>query len=196
MRLLDQLDADPEWALVFADDAAVVYVRRTGPLAAVADSFAYRLLPGGTAGIGPLGRKMVEDSTVAAAAHAELLRQVSSSRWNAAAASLLAREALGAGRRDEARRWTEHAIAVAPLMPGEHERLGDLALAEGRAAEALAEFQRERHLRISDEGLETRFGDAHAALGNRGQARRWYERALRHDPTDPRAQAGLTKLGG
>jgi predicted negative regulator of RcsB-dependent stress response len=80
-------------------------------------------------------------------------------------------------------------------MPGEHERLGDLALADHRAAEALAEFQRERHLRISDEGLEARFGDARAALGDRGGARRWYERALRRDPSDPRAQAGLETVG-
>ena len=45
--LLDVLDREPRWALVFADDAGELLVRRDGPLAAVADSFAYRLLPAG-----------------------------------------------------------------------------------------------------------------------------------------------------
>jgi len=44
-RLEDVLDQDPGWAMVFADDAAEVMVRRAGPFAALADSFAYRVLP-------------------------------------------------------------------------------------------------------------------------------------------------------
>src|SRR5262249_36486485 len=52
--LKDLLDALPEWSLVSVDDAAALYVRRTGPLASVADSLGYRLLPGGTLRLPPL----------------------------------------------------------------------------------------------------------------------------------------------
>src|SRR4029077_10514265 len=35
-RLYDHLDRDSTWVLVFADDAAVLYLRRNGPMAAAA----------------------------------------------------------------------------------------------------------------------------------------------------------------
>src|SRR5262249_5828421 len=46
--LLEALDADASMALVFLDDTGVLYVRRTGRNAAVADSFAFRWIGGGT----------------------------------------------------------------------------------------------------------------------------------------------------
>src|SRR6185436_14409244 len=57
-RSLDALDADTSFAVVFMDDAAALYVRRSGPLRAVADSFAYRIVPAGTGGISRLGMEM------------------------------------------------------------------------------------------------------------------------------------------
>src|SRR5262249_1185563 len=43
--LLDVLDREPGWRMVFSDDAAEVLVRVESPLRAVADSFAYRVVP-------------------------------------------------------------------------------------------------------------------------------------------------------
>src|SRR5262249_744273 len=47
-RLIEFLDADrATWALVFTDDAAGLFLRRHGPLAALANRFEYRRLPAG-----------------------------------------------------------------------------------------------------------------------------------------------------
>ena len=43
-KSLDLLDADPSFVLAFLDDNAALYVRRTGRMSGVADSFGYRTL--------------------------------------------------------------------------------------------------------------------------------------------------------
>lgn len=194
-RLLDYLDADSTWALVFADDAAALYVRRGGPLNDVATRFAYRWLPGGAERIAPLGKAMEADTALRAAVDAELLRQTRESPYNSRAFNLLARAAYVQRRWSDARRYTEAALKAEPLMPGEHERLGLIALIEGRPHDALAEFRRERRLVTSGAGLEVRYGQAYAALGDTPRARRHLMRALQHDPTDAEARAALKGLG-
>ncbi len=78
--LADLLDRKREWALVCVDDAAALYVRRDGPLAAVADSFAYPLLPGGALALDELTRACAADTALAQQVWGELERQrVSSS---------------------------------------------------------------------------------------------------------------------
>jgi predicted Zn-dependent protease len=81
-------------------------------------------------------------------------------------------------------------------MPGEHERLGLIALAEGRAGDALAEFRRERRLVTTDAGLDLRFGQAYAALGDAERARRHLLSELKRDPANAEARAALGALGG
>src|SRR5262249_18335120 len=54
LGLLDLLDTRPEWALVFVDDAAALYVRRDGACAALARDAAYTMLPGGSARLASL----------------------------------------------------------------------------------------------------------------------------------------------
>src|SRR6185436_15753692 len=44
-HLMDQLDSDPAWALVFRDDAAALYVRRIGSMRRAADTLRYRVMP-------------------------------------------------------------------------------------------------------------------------------------------------------
>ncbi|MEK7824693.1 MAG: hypothetical protein AAB290_06600 [Candidatus Eisenbacteria bacterium] len=73
--LLDLIDADPTWAVVFVDDVAAVYLRREGPLAAVADSFAYRLVTGGRTRNAALVERAKGDTALRAALIAELERQ-------------------------------------------------------------------------------------------------------------------------
>lgn len=80
--LPDLLDADPGWAVVFVDDVAAVYVKREGPLAAVADSFAYRWVSGGRARIMAAARNAAGDSALRAEVHGELERQASSTGMN------------------------------------------------------------------------------------------------------------------
>ncbi len=195
-RLLDFLDVDSTWALVFADDAAALYVRRGGPLDSVATRHAYRFLPGGTERIAAVGQAAATDSAVHRAVEAELHRQTRESPYNSQAFSLLARMAYTEQRWSDARRYTASAIAAEPLTPGEHERLGLIALAEGRPAEALEEFRRERRLVTSDAGLDLRFGQAYAAMGDVERARRHLVRELARDPANAEARAVLGGLGG
>ena len=195
-RLLDFLDADSTWALVFADDAAALYVRRGGPLARVAADYGYRYLPGGTERLAALGQQAVSDTTVRRGVEEELLRETRESPYASQAYSLLARAAFTERRLAEAERYTRAAIAAEPLTPGEHERLGRIALAQGRAADALAEFRRERRLLTTDAGLDVCFGRAYAALGDAGRARRHLLRELKRDPANAEARAALEELNG
>jgi len=94
--LPDLLDADRRWALVFVDDIAAIYVRREGPLAAVADSFAYRELPGGTARLPSLLRTVAADSQARTGLVAELERQAAASPMNVRGRQML-RALAGAG---------------------------------------------------------------------------------------------------
>jgi len=79
---LDALDADTTFRLVFTDDVAALYVRRTGPLAGVADSFGYRTLVCGERSFAVLANGWRADSTLRRAAHAELARAAVASPWN------------------------------------------------------------------------------------------------------------------
>lgn len=89
-RLMDFVDADSSFALVFVDDAAALYVRRSGRLAPVARRFAYRALPAA-----PTGRRerliaSLADTTLRRQVRAELSREIDGSRWNRIATRQLA----------------------------------------------------------------------------------------------------------
>jgi tetratricopeptide (TPR) repeat protein len=193
-RLPDILDADSAWALVFADDAATVWVRRSGPLAAVADTFAYRHLPGGTERLGPLGQATVTDPVLRAAVAAELERQVESSPWCSSALSLQANIAMSEARFDEARRLLERGLAIAPALGRAHERLGRMLLEEGKPQAALAEFERERLANPAHEEIAFLIGRAWRALGDVEKARAWYRRELARDPQHQEAADSLRAL--
>ncbi|HUK62759.1 MAG TPA: hypothetical protein VLV15_05475, partial [Dongiaceae bacterium] len=80
--IVDALDADTTFRLVFADDAAALYVRRAGPLAAVADSFGYHTLVCGERSFGSLVEAWQADSTLRRTTHDELARAADSSPYN------------------------------------------------------------------------------------------------------------------
>ncbi|HEV2104321.1 MAG TPA: hypothetical protein VGU27_01235, partial [Candidatus Eisenbacteria bacterium] len=86
--ILDVLDAEPGWALVFVDDAAAVYVRRDGADSAAA-AHAYRVLRGSRRGEGALVAACARDSSRRAAALAELDRQARDSPANFRGRALL-----------------------------------------------------------------------------------------------------------
>jgi len=86
--LLDALDADPGWSLVFADDAAAIFVRRDGALAALASRDGYLLLPGGGRRTQVLAQDLVRDPALAARLSPELARQQRESSRTLASAPL------------------------------------------------------------------------------------------------------------
>lgn len=194
-RLPDALDADTTWALVFRDDAAEVWVRRDGADAAVAESLGYRFVSGGAPAWAERFRALAPHPEQRAAARAELERMRRESRENAWAESQLGTLAWFEGDRAGARAHLEAALRVAPRMEGVHRRLGYVALAEGRWRDAIAELRRELALGTPALDAYTRIGQAYEKLDERGEARRWYERALRADPGDAGARAGLERLG-
>jgi hypothetical protein len=97
---LDVLDADTTFRLVFADDVAALYVRRAGPLAAVADSFGYRTLVCGERSFGSLVQAWQADTSLRRVAHDELARAVASSPYH-----------------DWAAHWRDEAAAPARAQP-------------------------------------------------------------------------------
>jgi tetratricopeptide (TPR) repeat protein len=190
-RLPDVLDADTSWALVFVDDAATLYVRRAGPLAGVAARFGYRYLPGGDARTGPLGEACARDSVLRAAVRAELGRAADASPWNASALSLLSNIDLSEGRYGEARDLLARGLRLQPGLGRAHERLGLIALEEGRSRDALGEFQRERARTPRSARVAVLIGRAWQQLGDLPHARDAYRRAVQLDPADREAQDSL-----
>ena len=145
-RLIEFLDADrATWALVFTDDAAALFLRRAGPLGALAARFEYRRLP---AGVVPL-RVLDEcraDSLARHALAAELERAIRESAWNGRAGLLLAPLWMIDGRLDDAHRLMDRVIRENPLLFEAHASRGEIELEQGQAEAALADFERERRL--------------------------------------------------
>jgi len=169
-RSLDALDADTSFALVFMDDNAALFVRREGTLAAVADSFAYRVIPAGPAGLGALGMALAADSTGRAAVAAELERSIHSSEFNASAHGYLADLAMMEGRDEAARTELRLALARNPSARYAWERLAVIALSEGRPRAALSALAHEKRRPEHREVRERLRREARGAIG-RAEAR-------------------------
>ncbi|MEO5618769.1 MAG: hypothetical protein ABIS67_13460, partial [Candidatus Eisenbacteria bacterium] len=123
-HMLDFLDADSvTWAMVFVDDAAVLYLRRSGPLAALAARESYRLLPGGDAAFQRLGARLGADSLLRAEVRRELQRMTAASAWTSGAHDVLAELARADGRPDEAARETRLAEIAAVARPRPVDRI-------------------------------------------------------------------------
>ena len=192
--LLDVLDADPAWALVFLDDVGAVYVRRDGPLAAIADTFAYRWAPAGKRAIGALGRACARDTVLRAVAIAELERQASGSPHHAMTNSVLATLLLMGGRLGEAETRLHQALAVDPDVPRAHERLGMIALADGRPRDAVRELERALDERPVPSGVHFSLGRAWERLGEPAKARAQFRAELKVQPGHAGALEALQAL--
>lgn len=195
-RLMDVLDADPHWALVFRDDAAALYVRRDGPLAAVADSFAYRTMPGGGERFAALGETIARDGSARAALRAELARRAAGSPLHAQADLALASLDFMDGDRSGARRHLESALAVEARIAGAHLRLGYLAMQERDWRGAIAELEREAALGGDPADAWMCMGEAWERLGDPRRAARCYARELALHAGNDAAWQALTRLRG
>ncbi len=194
--LLNHLDADSTWAMVFVDDVMALYVRRDGPLAALARDLAYREIPGGAKRLGPLGEACARDSLLRARVAAELDRGITGSPFHAQALLLKANLALSEGRYQDAESLASRSLKVDPFREGAHLRLAVIALEEGRAREALREVARERSVADPNALHDVVAGRAWARLGEVGRARAAYRRALKREPANAEALDSLAALGG
>lgn len=145
-RLEQNLEGDSAWAMVFADDAAELLVRRAGPLGAVADSFAYRIIPPSEDGRRRLVGACAANTALRHRAIAELERQAAASPENGIAHHLLGIFEMMDGRPEEARAHLERTLVLDPLVPGVHPLLGTIAAARNDPREASRQLQIERRL--------------------------------------------------
>ena len=123
---LDHLEADASWALVFADDATALFVKRGGALEAVADSFAYGLAPAGATHRAQVAAACFSDEALRARAETELRRMAAASAYNSQTLSLLSSMLMLDGRWAEARDALERAHRVDPRLPLYRERLQEI----------------------------------------------------------------------
>jgi len=72
----DYVDADSAYSRAFVDDQWVVWLRREGPMAALAESLRYRLLPGSYRGLGALGDSVTANPALRPLLRAELDRSI------------------------------------------------------------------------------------------------------------------------
>jgi tetratricopeptide (TPR) repeat protein len=192
--LANFLDADRTWALVFADDEAVLWLRRGGACDSLARAYAYHYLPGGPAGIGPLGERAGRDSTVRGPIGDEIDRAIAGSPYNARAQAFAGNLALLEGRFTDAERHFDVAARQHPLDTVTLDRQGLAHLYAGDLAGA------ERAFRAADRApgpyaeADLRQGQLLAARGRRDEARRAYERSLAHHPDLTEARDSLEAM--
>jgi hypothetical protein len=192
--LTDVLDADSTWSLVFLDDAGVLYVRREGPLHAIADSLRYHVLGAGPNRMTALAAAWDADSALRARCRAELEREAAGSAFDAAAERGLGLVAFAERRLGDARAHLRRALAVDPRAPRTHEALGMVELWDQQPMLALIEFERERALSGPGPGLELRMGLACQGAGDAAGARRHFERELEMDPGNARVRSLIEAL--
>jgi hypothetical protein len=195
-HLMDRLDRDPSWALVFRDDASALYVRRSSPGVQPVLGLAYQVMPGGAAAFGPVRESLAVNPTFRGAVRLELERQVKESPLNSQAHSTLANLDFIDGNRKGARDHLMAALAVDPRFYSVHRRLGYLAMAEGDWDRAIKEFQLERALGGPPVDEYLRLGQAYEKLGDRAKAANAFRRELQLYPTDEEARDGLARVGG
>jgi len=194
--LLDVLDREPGWRMVFSDDAAEVLVRVESPLRAVADSFAYRLIPAGRELREQLVAACERDSALRVATKLELGRMIASSPRHGSASHLRGFLALQDGDLARARLDLEDAVALLPELAGAHDMLGTIAYRQGRLREAAQEFSQEIHFHSQPPGIYFRMGATLQGLGNLRAARRYYQLELARNPEHQSARDSLEKLEG
>jgi tetratricopeptide (TPR) repeat protein len=74
------------------------------------------------------------------------------------------------------------ALALNPNLPQAHFLLGEIALANGTTADAIAEFEKERDLNPLDGAVYERLGDAYIRTGDFNLAQQALDRALLLEP--------------
>jgi tetratricopeptide (TPR) repeat protein len=195
-QLANTLDRDSTWALTFVDDEAVLWLRRDGACAALAERYAYHYLPGGSAGIGPLGERAMRDSTARGGIRAEIDRTIADSPYNARSQAFAGNLALLEGRFADARAHFDEAARQHPLETAVRDRQGLAHLYAGDLAGAEQAFRAARSAPGKYAEADLREGQLLAARGRRDEARSAYERSLARHPELTEARDSLERMGG
>ncbi|HXS82721.1 MAG TPA: hypothetical protein VN896_08365 [Methylomirabilota bacterium] len=194
-RLANILDADSTWAMVFVDDEAVLWLRRDGSCSAQAREFAYRYLPGGPAGIGPLGALAARDSTLRGPIRAEIERAIADSPYNARSQAFAGNLALLEGRWADARAHFDEAARQHPYETVVRDRQGLAHLYAGDLDGAERAFRAAAAAPGKWAEGDLREGQLLAARGKLEAARSAYARSLKRHPELTEARDSLEALG-
>jgi len=192
--LLTFVGRDTSWVRVFGDDAAYVFVRRHGPFARLAADSAYTLVPTAATDLAAFGQATTRDSLLRRRAERELQREVAGSPYHAEALGLLANIALFEGRWDDAQRQLEEALRIEPMTLSVREKLGIIALQQGRPRVALRWFEQERSVLGYRGGIDLRRGQVAQALGDLRRARACYRRQVERAPGNQEARDSLESV--
>jgi hypothetical protein len=192
--LLSFVARDTTWARVFGDDAAYVFVRRHGPFARLAADSGYTVIPTDPANLAAFGQATTRDSLLRRRAERELWREVSGSPYHAEALGLLANITLFEGRWDDAQRQLEEALRIESLTLSVREKLGLIALQQGRPREALRWFEQERRVFGYRGKIDLRRGQVAQALGDLRRARACYQREVQRAPDNQEARDSLESV--
>lgn len=188
-NLLNFLDADSTWSMVFVDDVAAVYVLRHGRFDGIANSLAYRIVPGGMERLGTLGTRVAGDQQVAEDLRRELDRMVGESAANSSAHSMLATLDMLEGRWESARAHLIAAHRVDLLVPLFFTRLAQLDQAEKRWRSAIENLERARRNGEAPH-IDAEIAPLLEQLGDQSRAHRAYEAALELEPSNGTLRQG------
>jgi hypothetical protein len=116
--LLDRMDADSTWSLVFLDDTAALYLRRDGPMAGLAARWRYAIVPAGDRAVPRMNVAFQQSPERRQQMRAELERQTNESKWTARANGMLATFDLAEHRWADAIRHANRAKELDRDIPG------------------------------------------------------------------------------
>ena len=193
-HLLEYVDADPRFALVFRDDAAALYLRRDGRDWPQVDSLGFRVMPASTAAFAALWPRLSADSVLRARLRAELEQCAASSPLDAHAHSHLANLAFLERDPARARSHLLAALGADPRFPTVHRRLGYLLMSGGRWRAAIAEFEQECALNPNRLDEYQLMGEAWEKLGDPKRAASAWRRELGIHPGNAAARIALERL--
>jgi tetratricopeptide (TPR) repeat protein len=181
--------------MVFVDDEAVLWLRRGGACDSLARAYAYHYLPGGPAGIGPLGELASRDSTARAPISAEIERAIAQSPYNARSQAFAGNLAFLEDRFGDARAHFDEAARQQPFETEVIARQGLAHLFTGDLDGAARAFRAARAAPGKWPEADLREGQLLAARGDRAGARRAYERSLARYPQLTDARDSLEAMG-
>jgi tetratricopeptide (TPR) repeat protein len=194
-----ELDESPRWALVFWDDAGLVYLKREPRNEALIKRFGYSLLRPNRPEFTYL-LPLLADKRTSAKVLAEIERSVSASPENVNAREMKAFALDALSRPNDALAELKRAVEAFPDKPGPYMSLGWWYERRGRLPEARESYAagawaaRRQRDEMSEAYLDNNLAMVEARLGNPAEARRLLRRCLRVWPLHPRAAANLSRL--
>lgn len=192
-------DHDPRWALVFWDDAGLVYLKRGKRYDALIARDAYKLLKPNEPGFAYL-LPLLKDPRAAARTMAELERAAASSPDDIDARQMKAFCLDALGKPQEALAELRRAVELFPDKPSPfmalgyyYERRGDLEVARQAYESGRWAAQRERDV-MSEAYLDNNLAMVELRLGNVERARSLLRQCLWIFPRHPEALRNLQRL--